>query len=95
MHTRSPGDEIEIGEYEEGISLKDPDCDIVLVASGTGLTPLLAIFRQYAGFGSGDAILSSASGQPTQSSIGSTLEKLAAMHDNVEVTFTLFDPEWD
>ncbi|UHQ98328.1 FAD-binding oxidoreductase (plasmid) [Natrinema zhouii] len=95
MHTRSPGDEIEIGEFEGGLSLEDPDRDIALLASGTGLTPLLAILRQYAQVGSGDAHL--IFGERTADSIfhRSTLEELAAMHDNVEVTFTLSDPEWD
>lgn len=95
MHSRSPGDEIEIGEFEGNLSLKDPDRDIALLASGTGLTPLLSILTQYARIGNGDAHL--VFGERTVDSIfhWSTLEELATMHDNVEVTYTLSDPEWD
>lgn len=94
MHTRSPGDEIEIGEFEGNLALEDPDRDIALLASGTGLTPLLSILRQYARVGNGDAHL--VFGERTTDSIfhRSTLEELAAMHD-VEVTYTLSEPEWD
>ncbi len=95
MHTRPPGDDIEIGEFEGNLSLEDPDRDIALLASGTGLTPLLSILRQYARVGTGDAHL--VFGERTADSIfhRSTLDELAAMHDDVEVTYTLSDPEWD
>lgn len=95
MHTRSPSDEIEIGEFEGELSLEDLDRDIALLASGTGLTPLLAILRQYARVGSGDAHL--VFGERTADSIfhRSTLAELAATHDDIEVTYTLSDPEWD
>lgn len=94
MHTRSPGDEIEIGAFEGNLSLADPDRDIALLASGTGLTPLLSILRQYARVGNGDAHL--VFGERTADSLfhRSTLDELAATHGNVEVTYTLSDPEW-
>lgn len=95
VHTRSPGDEIEIGEFEGNLTLEDPDRDVALLASGTGLTPLLAIFRQYARIGSGDAHL--VFGERTAESIfhRSTLDELATMHGKCEVTYTLSDPDWD
>ncbi len=94
MHTRSPGDEVEIGEFEGNLSLEDPDRDIALLASGTGLTPLLSILRQYARVGNGDAHL--VFGERTADSIfhRSTLDELAAMNDSVAVTYTLSEPEW-
>lgn len=95
MHSRSPGDEIELGDFEGNLSLEDPDRDIALLASGTGLTPLLSILRQYARAGSGDAHL--VFGERTSDSIfhRSTLAELAATYDHVETTYTLSDPEWD
>ncbi|MDS0475541.1 NADH-cytochrome b5 reductase [Natrinema sp. 1APR25-10V2] len=94
MHTRSPGDEVEIGEFEGNLALENPDRDIALLASGTGLTPLLSILRQYARIGNGDAHL--VFGERTADSIfhRSTLDELAAMDDSVAVTYTLSDPEW-
>ncbi|WP_254761641.1 ferredoxin--NADP reductase [Natrinema marinum] len=94
--TTLPGtDEIEIGEFEGNLSLEEPDRDIALLASGTGLTPLLSILRQYARDGSGDAHL--VFGERTADSIfhRSTLNELAATYDSVTVTYTLSDPGWD
>ena len=95
MHARSPGDEITLGEFEGNLALEDPDRDVALLASGTGLTPLLSILRQYARVGNGDAHL--VFGERTADSIihRSTLAELAAMHDNIRVTYTLSEPTWD
>ncbi|WP_408957597.1 ferredoxin--NADP reductase [Natrinema sp. 74] len=95
MHTRSSGDEIELGEFEGNLALEDLDRDIALLASGTGLTPLLSILRQYARDGSGDAHL--VFGERTADELfhRSTLDELAATYDSVAVTYTLSDPEWD
>ncbi len=95
MHTRLPGDELTIGEFEGNLTLADPDRDVALLASGTGLTPLLAILRHYLRVGDGDAHL--VFGEQTAESIThrSTLDELAVMHANCEVTYTLSDPDWD
>ncbi|MFC6718034.1 ferredoxin--NADP reductase [Natrialbaceae archaeon GCM10025810] len=95
MHTRAPGDEIMIGEFEGNLTLEDPDRDVALLASGTGLTPLLAILRHYLREGTGDAHL--VFGERTAESLfhRSTIDELATMHGNCEVTYTLSDPDWD
>jgi len=95
MHTRRPGDEVEIGPIEGNLTLADPDRDIALLATGTGITPLLAILRQYLREGTGDAHV--VFGETDESSIihRGTLNELAAAHDGLTVTFTLSEPNWE
>ena len=95
MHTRDVGDTITIGPIEGSLTLDDPDRDIALLASGTGLTPMLAICRHYLQEGSGSVHV--VLGERTGESImhRSTLNELAAEHPELSVTFTLSDPEWD
>lgn len=95
MHTRDPGDEITIGPIEGNLTLADPDRDVAFLASGTGITPLLAMCRQYLQEGTGDAHV--VLGERTADAIihRGTLNELAAEHQNLSVTFTLSDPDWD
>lgn len=95
MHTRRPGDKIEIGPIEGNLTLDDPDQDIALLATGTGITPMMAILRQYLEEGTGDVHI--VFGEKTESSIihRGTLNELAADHDNLTVTFTLSNPNWE
>lgn len=95
MHTKEPGDQIIIGPIEGNLTLDDPERDVAFLASGTGITPLLAICRQYLQEGSGDAHV--VLGERTADEIihRGTLNELAADNPNLSVTFTLSDPEWD
>jgi len=95
MHTRRPGDEVEIGPLSGDLTLDDTDRDVAFLATGTGITPLLSVLRQYLKEGSGHAHV--VFGEKTESSIihRGTLNELAADNGNLDVTFTLSDPNWE
>lgn len=95
MHTRRPGDEIEIGPLSGELTLADPDRDVAFLATGTGITPLLSILRQYLEEGTGHAHV--VFGEKTEESVihRGTLNELAADNENLDVTFTLSDPNWE
>jgi len=95
MHTKRPGDKVEIGPLSGDLTLADPDRDVAFLATGTGITPLLSILRQYLVEGTGHVHV--VFGERTESSIihRGTLNELAADNDNLDVTFTLSDPNWE
>ena len=95
MHTCRPGDEVTIGPIEGNLTLADPDRDVAFLASGTGLTPMLSLLRQYLEVGSGHAHV--VFGEKREETIihRETLNQLAAAHSNLEVTFALSDPNWE
>lgn len=95
MHTKRPGGEVTIGPIEGNLTLDNPDRDVAFLASGTGLTPLLSILRQYLRDGSGHAEV--VFGESREETIihRETLNELAANHTNLDVTFTLSDPNWE
>lgn len=95
MHTRRPGDEITIGPLEGALTLADTDRDAAFLASGTGITPMLAMLRQYLRDGTGHAHV--VFGEKREETIihRNTLNELAADHANLDVTFTLSDPNWE
>lgn len=95
MHTRRPGDEVEIGPLSGDLTLVDPDRDVAFLATGTGITPLLSMLRQYLNEGTGHAHV--VFGETTESSIihRGTLNELAADNGNLDVTFSLSDPNWE
>lgn len=94
MHTRDPGDRITIGPIDGDLTLADPDRDVAFVGTGTGITPLLAMARQYVAEGTGDAHF--LFGEKSEESIihRGTLNELAAADSEFEVTFSLSDPGW-
>jgi ferredoxin-NADP reductase len=95
MHTKRPGDEVEIGELEGNLELADADRDVAFLSTGTGITPMLALLRQYLREGTGDATF--VFGEKDEESIihRGTLNDLAAEHDNLDVVFTLSEPNWE
>ncbi len=94
MHTRTRGDEITIGPIEGNLTLADPDRDVAFIGTGTGLTPLLAMARQYMQVGTGNAHF--LYGEKRDESIihRGALNDLAAANTNLTVTFSLSDPDW-
>jgi ferredoxin-NADP reductase len=95
MHTKRPGDQVTIGPIEGNLTLADPDRDVAFLASGTGITPLLSILRQYLREGSGHAHV--VLGEKHEETIihRETLNELAANYPNLDVTVTLSDPNWE
>ena len=94
MHTRRPGDEVTLGPLDGALTLAEPERDVAFLASGTGITPMLSMLRQYLREGSGHAHV--VLGEKREETIihRGTLNELAAEHSNLEVTFTLSDPNW-
>ena len=95
MHTRRPGDEVTIGPLEGSLMLADLDRDVAFLASGTGVTPMVSMLRQYLAEGTGHAHV--VFGERTESSIihRGTFNELAADTERLDVTFTLSDPNWE
>jgi len=95
MHTKRPGDTVEIGPLEGALTLEDPGRDVAFLASGTGLTPMMAMLRQYLRDGDGHAHL--VLGEKREETIiyRELLNELAAVHPNLDVTFVLSDPNWE
>lgn len=95
MHTKRPGDKVTIGSIEGNLKLADPDQDVAFLASGTGITPLLSILRQYLRDGTGHAHV--VLGEKREETIihRGMLNEMAANYPNLDVTFTLSDPNWE
>ncbi|MEZ3118073.1 ferredoxin--NADP reductase [Halobaculum sp. MBLA0147] len=95
MHTKRPGDVVTLGPIEGNLTLADQDRDIALLASGTGITPLLSILRQYLQEGTGHAHV--VFGESREETIihRETLNELAANHGSLDVTVTLSAPNWE
>ena len=95
MHTRNPGDEVTVGPLEGALALEDTDRDVAFLASGTGITPMMAMLRQYLRDGSGNVhVVLGEKREETLLLLG-TLNELAANNANLDVTFTLSDPNWE
>lgn len=95
MHTKRPGDTVEIGPIEGNLTLADTDRDVAFLASGTGITPMMAMVRQYLREGTGDAHV--VLGEKREETIiyRETFNELAALHSRFDATFVLSDPNWE
>jgi len=95
IHQKRPGDTITIGPIEGNLMLADRDRDVAFLASGTGLTPMMAMLRQYLREGTGHAHV--VLGEKREETIihRETLNELAANNPNLDVTFVLSDPNWE
>lgn len=95
MHEREQNDTITLGEFGGNLTLQNADEDVVFIASGTGITPLMAMLKQYLDTGTGDALFMY--GEKTQESImyRETLDQLAAEHEELTVVYSLSEADWD
>ena len=95
MHDREEGDTVTVEDVDGNLHLRDAESDVVFAASGTGLTPLFPMLRQYASEGSGHAHL--LYGEKTEEDLiyRATLDRLAAEHDDLSVTYVLSREDWD
>jgi ferredoxin-NADP reductase len=95
MHDREEGDGVTVEDVDGNLYLRDLDADVLFAASGTGLTPLFPMLRQYARDGSGHAHL--LYGEKTEEDLiyRAALDRLAAEHDDVSVTYVLSREDWD
>lgn len=94
MDEREMGDTIAITEPGGNLYLRDTDRDVVFLSTGTGITPLIAMLKQYLNEGTGQAAF--LSGERTQKDLmfRETLDHLSADHPNLSVLYSLSHEEW-
>ncbi|MFP4228774.1 MAG: ferredoxin--NADP reductase [Salinivenus sp.] len=94
LHERQVGDPVPITPPSGNLHLHDPDRDALFLATGTGLTPMLAMLTQYVREGGGQAAL--VFGERTQEDLmyRALLDRLAASHDNITVQYVLSHEDW-
>lgn len=97
MHEREVGDTILIEEPAGGFSLRSLDTDVVFVASGTGITPMVAMLRQYLDEGTGEAQLMFGEQDRDHLIYHDLLDQFAADNERFSVCYSLSDPDegWD
>ena len=94
MHEREVGDVVTLGDLGGNLTLRNTDEDAVFVSTGTGITPMIAMLKQYLEVGTGDVDFFY--GEKNQENImyRETLDQLAAEHDELSVVYSLSDEEW-
>ncbi|NEU57500.1 ferredoxin--NADP reductase [Halorussus sp. MSC15.2] len=96
MHERDPGDRIEIEELDGNLFLRDLDADAAFVATGTGVTPMIAMAKQYVREATGTAHFFFGETDEEHLFYRETLDQLAADYPSFDVTYVLSqaDEEW-
>ncbi|PSQ87054.1 MAG: phenol hydroxylase [Bacteroidetes bacterium QS_3_64_15] len=94
MHERAVGDTIPTTSPSGNLGIRDLDRDVVFLATGTGLTPMVAMATQYLREGSGRATL--VFGERTQEDLmfRETFDLCAANHSAFAVEYVLSDGDW-
>jgi glycine betaine catabolism B len=89
LHEREIGKTIQLTDPSGNLSLRDPERDVVFLATGTGLTPMLAMLQAYRQTGTGRATL--IYGERTLADVPyrETLNLWAAGTDRLDVTYAL------
>lgn len=95
LHERTVGDTVTITPPSGNLHLHDPNRDVAFLATGTGLTPMLAMLDQYLAEGTGRAVL--LFGERTEDDLmyRATLDRLAAGHPSLTVRYVLSQPSSD
>jgi ferredoxin-NADP reductase len=94
LHERTVGDAVPLTPPSGALQLRDPDRDVAFVATGTGLTPMLAMLGRFLREGTGRATL--LFGERTQADLmyRATLDRLAAEHPAFAVRHVLSGEDW-
>lgn len=92
LHEREVGDTIPLTSPSGNLHLRDANRDAVFLATGTGLTPMMAMLQQYLKEGTGRATF--VYGERTEADLAyrDTLNLLDAGHDRLDVSFVLSQP---
>ncbi len=95
MHERETGDTITLGDLGGNLTLQNTDEDVVFVSTGTGITPMMAMLKQYLEVGTGDVHFFY--GEKNQEDImyRETLDQLATEHEKLSVVYSLSEEDWD
>lgn len=93
LHEREIGETIQLTDPSGNLSLQDPERDVVFMATGTGLTPMMAMLQAYRQTGAGRATL--VYGERTLEDIPyrETLNLWSAGTDRFDVTYALSHPD--
>ncbi len=93
LHEREIGSTVGLTTPSGNLTLKDPERDVVFLATGTGLTPMLAMLQAYRQTGAGKATL--VYGERTLADIPyrETLDLWAAGTDRLHITYALSHSE--
>jgi ferredoxin-NADP reductase len=94
LHELEVGDEVPILPPSGNLQLRALDRDVAFIATGTGLTPMLAMLDPYLRDGTGQARL--LFGERTQADLmyRPMLDRLAATHPRFDVHYTLSGEDW-
>lgn len=94
MHGRSVGDAVPLLDPSGNLHLRDLDRDVAFLSTGTGITPMVAMLKQYLAEGSGRARF--VFGERTQEALmyRETLDHLAADHARLSVDYVLSREDW-
>lgn len=95
MHERERGDEVELGDLHGDLHLRDPKRDVAFVATGTGITPMIAMLKDYVDRGEGDARFYFGETDREHVIYRETLDQFDADYGNVDVTYSLSREDWD
>lgn len=97
MHERDEGDDIHIEELAGNLTLENADNDVVFVSTGIGITPMMAMLRQYLEEGTGDAAFFLGEQDADHLIYRETLDEFAAEHENLSVVYSVTDPgdDWN
>ncbi|UPV73076.1 FAD-binding oxidoreductase [Halorussus limi] len=93
MHERTPGDRIEIEELGGNLYLRDLDSDVAFVSTGTGITPMIAMAKQYVREGTGRAHFFFGEKDEENVIYRETLDQLAADYPDFDVTYVLSEAD--
>ena len=94
LHEREVGDEVPLMPPSGNLHLRALDRDVAFIATGTGLTPMLAMLAPYLRDGTGEARL--LFGERTQADLmyRPLLDRLAASSPRFEVHYVLSGEDW-
>lgn len=96
LHERTAGDPVSFTPPSGNLHLHDADRDVAFLATGTGLTPMLAMLSAYEQQGSGRAVL--VFGERTEEDLmyRPALDRLSASRPDISVQYVLSDagPDW-
>lgn len=95
MHERETGDSVTLGDLGGNLTLRDTDEDVAFVSTGTGITPMMAMVKQYLEVGTGEAHFFY--GEKNQENVmyRETIDQLATEHDQLSVVYSLSEEDWD
>lgn len=95
LHERTVGDTVPLMPASGNLHLQDPTRDVLFLATGTGLTPMLSMLSPYLRAEGGQAVLLYGERTQTDLMYRATLDRLAATHPSLTVRYVLSDASWD